>query len=477
MTQSIDRPDADVAAAETTQPVISASALACLRAGVRGRVATPGEAGYELATPWNVAVRQAPIAVVEATSADDIAATVRCAAAHDLKVAVRRTGHGAVPISGPTVLVHTGLLDAVELDVGARTARVGAGAIWQQVLDAAAPHGLAPLVGSSPNVGVAGFLTGAGIGPFVRTFGLSSDHVRSFQIVTGEGKQLTVTPTAHPELFWGLRGGKGSLGIVTEVEIDLMELAEFYGGALYFAGEDAAAVIEAWRELCHDLPEHSNTSLAILQLPPLPQIPAPIAGRMSVAVRFTTTASAAEAEALLAPVRAAATPLLDGIAQMPYAAVAAVHADPVDPMPTHESSALLREFPGQLAEALVDLAGPGSRSPQVVVELRLLGGKVAQAPEHRSAFSHRDAAFTFLSVGVLAPEIAEIVPVHAAALKAAVEPWSTGYTLPNFTATDDPQRLARCYDEDTCHWLGALADQHDPAGVLSIGQVIRSATR
>ncbi|MBO9531705.1 MAG: FAD-binding oxidoreductase [Solirubrobacteraceae bacterium] len=465
MTQSIDHP--------LESAPLAPELLAALRADVSGVVAAPGEPGYELATPWNVAVRQEPLAVVEAATPADIVATVRHAAAHGLQVAVRRTGHGAVTISGPTVLVHTGKLDDIEIDVAGRTARVGAGAIWQQVLDAATPHGLAPLVGSSPNVGVAGFLTGAGIGPFVRTFGLSSDHVRAFQVVTGEGKLLRVTPTEHPELFWGLRGGKGSLGIVTEIEIDLLDLAGFYGGALYFDGADAAAVIEAWRELTVDLPEHANTSLAILQLPPLPKIPAPIAGRMSIAVRFTTTQSPEVGERLLAPLRACAEPILDGVAPMPYAAVAAVHADPVDPMPSREVSGLLREFPGQLAEVLVDLAGPGSRSPQTVVELRLLGGKVREAPVHRSAFSHRDAAFTFLAVGVLAPEIAEAVPAHGAALEAAIEPWSTGFTLPNFTATDDPERLSRSYDDDTRHWLGALADQHDPHGVLRTGQVIR----
>ncbi|MEH3055373.1 MAG: FAD-binding oxidoreductase [Patulibacter minatonensis] len=454
---------------------LTARAIACLRHGIAGRVAAPGEPGYELARPWNVAVRQEPVVVVEATGADDIVATVRCAAAHGLKVAVRRTGHGAVHIDGPTVLVHTGLLDEIEVDVEARTARVGAGAIWQQVLDAATPHGLAPLVGSSPNVGVAGFLTGAGIGPFVRTFGLSSDHVRAITVVTGDGRVLRATPSDHAELFWGLRGGKGTLGIVTEVEIDLVDLPGFYGGALYFGADDAAVVIEAWRELCARLPEHANTSLAILQLPPLPQIPAPIAGMMSIAVRFTTTEPSDVGETLLAPLRAAATPILDGIASMPYAAVGAVHADPVDPVPSSETSMLLREFPGQAAERLVQLAGPGSGSPQTAVELRLLGGALARPGAHRSAFSHREAAFTVLAVGVLAPETAELVPGHGAAIMDALSPWSTGGTLPNFTTTDDPERLARCYDDDTRHWLGALADQHDPAGVLRVGQVVRTA--
>jgi FAD binding domain len=405
----------------------------------------------------------------------DVAETVRFAGAAGLRVAVQRTGHGAVALDGDDVLlVHTGRLDECTVDAAARTARVGAGHVWQDVIDAATPHGLAPLVGSSPTVGVVGFLTGGGIGPFSRTYGLSSDHVRAFELVTGKGEILRVNPTDHPELFWGLRGGKGTLGIVTAVEIELLPLAGYYGGALYFDGADAPAVLDAWRTMCAGLPEHANTSLAILQLPPLPDVPPPLAGKMTVAVRFTSVASAAEAEALLAPVRAAAAAILDSVGEAPYAAIGSVHADPVDPMPTHEASGLLRELTSETVTALLAVAGPGSGSPQVIVELRLLGGALGREAEQRSAYCYRDAAFSVLAIGVLAPEIAAIVPGHAAGVIEAVDPWATGGTLPNFSPSADPAAIARAYDEDTVAWLGALADQHDPEGALRIGQVVRA---
>ena len=181
------------------------AAVESLRAEVTGSVSLPGETGYELAIPWNAAVPVAPGAVVAVESAQDIAATVRFAAKLGLRVGVQRTGHGAVPLGSDVLLVHTGRLTECVVDPENRTARIGAGLIWQDVIDAAAPHGLAPLAGSSPAVGVAGFLTGAGIGPMVRTYGLSSDHVRSFDIVTGSGELIHVTPDEHAELFWGLR--------------------------------------------------------------------------------------------------------------------------------------------------------------------------------------------------------------------------------------------------------------------------------
>ena len=459
---------------DATASRLEEDAVAALRERLTGDLALPGEPGYELATPWNVAVERTPRAVVAVASAADVAETIRFAAATGLRVTVQRTGHGAVALNGDdTILVHTGRLDECTVAVEERTARVGAGCIWQDVLDAATPHGLAPLVGSSPTVGVAGFLTGGGIGPFSRTYGLSSDHVRAFELVTGKGEVLRVTPTDHPELFWGLRGGKGTLGIVTAVEIDLMPLAGYYGGALYFDGADAAVVTEAWRTMCEGLPEHSNTSLAILQLPPLPNVPPPLAGKMTVAVRFSSVAPKAEAEAYLAPLRAAATPILDSVADTPYAAVASIHADPTDPMPGMEASGLLRELNAETVAAFLALAGPDSGSPQTIVELRLLGGAIGRQTEQKSAYCHREAAFSVLAIGVLAPPLAAAIPGHGTALLEALTPWSTGGKLPNFGPSADPQAIAEAYDEDTVAWLSALGDQHDPDGVLRVGQVVR----
>jgi hypothetical protein len=164
--------------------------------------------------------------------------------------------------------------------------------------------------------------------------------------------------------------------------------------------------------------------------------------------------------------RAAATALMDTVGVLPYAAIGAVHADPVDPMPLHEDHALLSELTAQAAETMLASAGPGSGSPQTIVELRMLGGALAREPRQRSAFCHRHAAYSLSVIGVLAPPAAESVIGHAADLVAALAPWSTGGQMPNFAVSDDPGRPARCYTDDTLHWLTALAKRYDPAGVL-----------
>lgn len=451
--------------------VSSPTELTWLRARLAGTLALPGEPGYELATPWNVAVPMTPAGVVVAANANDVAETVRFANANGLRVLPQRTGHGAVAMDlDDVLLVHTGKLDELTIDAANRRARIGAGVVLQQVLDAAAPHGLGPVVGSAPGVGVAGFLTGGGIGPLVRTFGAASDTVLAFEVVTGDGRHVRVTPDEHADLFWGLRGGKNTLGIVTAVEIELLDLTTVHGGAIYFNGTATSGVLHVWREWAPTLPEHANTSIALLQLPPLPGVPEPLAGRFTVAVRFTSTASAEACDALLQPMRDAAPALIDTIGTLPYAAIGAVHADPVDPMPVLETSGLLSELSTDTVDALIEAAGPDASSRQVIVELRLLGGALARVPEHKSALCHRDAAFSLLVIGVPGPGVAE----HNAVVQHALHPWLTGRELPNFGAAAGEQRMARVYDEDTRTWLSALAERHDPKGVLRVGQTARS---
>ncbi|GGF14407.1 FAD-binding oxidoreductase [Williamsia phyllosphaerae] len=456
-----------LAAPPTTDPIPD------LRAAVEGVVAGPGEPGYDRAVPWRLDVEVSPSAVVLATSGDDVSATMRVAAAHGLTVAVASTGHGALPIDESSILVHTASLTGCVIDPETRTARVGAGVRWQQVIDLAAVHGLAPVVGSAPDVGVIGFLTGAGVGPLVRSVGLACDRVRSFDLVTGTGEQLHVTPAARPDLFAGLCGGKGTLGIVTSVEIDLLPIAEIYGGALYFDGSDSAAVLRAWRRWTADLSDDVTTSIAFLQLPQAPDVPPPLAGRFTVAVRYASVGDPDAAEAELGPMRAVATPVVDTIGVMPYRDIGAVHSDPVDPMPAHERHTLLSELTVDAVETMIEVAGAGSGSPQAIVELRLLGGEMARGGA-ADAFCHRGAAYSLLTIGVLVPPVADAIPAHAARVIEAMAPWSTGGEFPNFSPAADPDSLARCYDEETRAWLAALAEEHDPNGVLRVGHVVRT---
>lgn len=439
------------------------------------QVELPGSETYmRCATPWNVAVSSQPLAVVVAHDANDIQQAVRWAGSNDIGVAVQLTGHGAAAQLDSSILIHTGLLDECVIHPEG-WARVGAGVRWAQVLEAAAAHGLAPLAGSAPDVGVVGYTTGGGLGPVARSYGFASDRVRAFEVVTGDGQFLRATPEENPDLFWGLRGGKGVLGIVTAVEFDLVRLTEIYGGALYFNTGDADEVFRAWSSWCKALPEEATTSAAFLRLPPAPGVPAPLAGRTTLAIRFAWVGALADGEQALAPMRAVASPLIDAVGPMPYAALGAIHADPVDPMPVHEEHALLAELPVSCVEEFLAHVGTETDSPQIIVELRQLGGAISKHGELPSAVSYRGAAFSLLTIGLGVPPMAQVAADDAAGLIAALDPWIADGTLPNFSAGNGRTRLTDAYDGSTLDHLLRVAHSYDPNVILTAHRALAGA--
>ncbi|WP_409328983.1 FAD-binding oxidoreductase [Trujillonella humicola] len=440
-----------------------------------GAVHLPGDPGYDaLVTPWNLAVPMRPAAVVEARTAADVVAAVRFAGEHGLTAGVQATGHGAESALAGHLLIATRGLDEVTVHPEG-WARVGAGVKWSGLVAAAAPHGLAALNGSTTDVGIVGYTTGGGVGPLARTFGLAADRVRAFDVVTGDAKFRRVTPTSYPDLFAALRGGKGAAGIVTAVEFDLIRLPEFYGGAVYFDGADAAAVVDHWRGWADALPEEGTTSFVIFQLPPLPDVPPPLAGRMTLGVRLTWTGDPAEGKRLLDEIRALAPVILDDAMLRPYAEIDHVHADPVDPMPVTDPAILLSAFPAEAAERLFAVAGPGSGSPQDLVEVRHLGGAYAREPRYPDSFDHRDARFSVLAVGIASDaDAAAAALAHADRLFAELADWATGGVWPNFGLPHDAASARRCYTPETLARLAEVTRTYDPRGVLQAGHYTRA---
>ncbi|MGY1637532.1 FAD-binding oxidoreductase [Geodermatophilus sp. SYSU D00742] len=443
-----------------------------LRNRLTGALYTPGEPGYDaLVTPWNLAVAMRPAAVVDARSAADVVAAVRFAGEHGLTAGVQATGHGAhSSLAGHLLIATQGLDECTVHPEG--WARVGAGVKWARLVRAAAPHGLAGVNGSTTDVSIVGYTTGGGVGPMARTFGINADRVRAFEVVTGDGEFRRVTPTEHPELFFALRGGKGAAGIVTALEFDLVHLPTFYGGAVYFDGADAPAVLDHWRDWADALPEQGTTSFALFQLPPLPDVPPPLAGRLTLGVRFLWTGDPAEGERLLDRVRAVAPVVLDDALLRPYAEIDHVHADPVDPMPVTDPAILLDGFPAEAAQRLLAVAGYGSGSPQLMVEVRHLGGAYAREGTHPAAFDHRAARYSVLAVGMAADP--RSLP-HATEVFAALADWDTGGVWPNFGVPHDGPSARRSYSAATLARLREVVATYDPQGVLQAGHYTRAS--
>lgn len=441
---------------------------------VNGAVLQPGDPGYAGAVAgFNLAVRREPVVVVEAVNAHDVAVALRFAAEAELRVVVQATGHGSVPVAEPFLLLRTSLLTTCEVNP-AGWARVGAGVCWSTVMERAAEHGLAPLAGAAPHVGVVGYLTGGGYGPIARSHGLASDLVRSIDVVTGDGELHRSTPSEDPELFWGLRGGKGALGVITSIEIDLLPIQTIFGGSVHFSGEDAAPVLRTWRDWAEQLPAEGTTSIALKQLPDVPGVPHQLAGRLTVAVRFAWTGDPVEGERVFAPMRQAAPVILGDVDVMPYAALGSIHQDPTTPLPGMERNALFGSLPDAALEALLAATGPGSGSPHPMVELRQLGGAIGLVGVP-SAVCHRDAAYSLFIASLDVPELGAGARDHLAQSLRSLSPWTMPGTLPNFQPLASASEVRDAYDRATLERLAGLVSRYDPMGVLVDGQRVREA--
>jgi hypothetical protein len=431
----------------------------------------PESDGYRAAlTGFNLAPIHRPDAVVVARTVEDVVAAVSVANAHDLAVRVLGRGHGTPsPIDGGIVITTTELT-GVLIDAGSGTALVRAGTPWRDVIDAAAPFGLAPLCGSAPDVGAVGFLLGGGIGPIARTYGFAADHVRSLRVVTAADGLVKADADFNRDLFWAARGGKGGFGVVVQAEIDLFPLSTVFGGGIYYATEHVNAAAREFASWSQDLPEAMTASFAILRLPDLEEVPPPLRGQTVGHLRCAFVGDAAEAEELVAPLRAAVPSLIDTLGELPYARIGEIHADPVDPMPVVDGGILLPELTPGAVERLLEVVGVDQAVPLAAVELRRLGGALARPAAVPNAVGGRDAAYALHIVGAPVPELLEtVVPAVIRSAFAAVDPGGDARTQINFVgAANGEDGWERAWTPATIERLREVRHRHDPRGLFRL---------
>jgi FAD/FMN-containing dehydrogenase len=449
-----------------TPPV--AAVLGELRSRVRGRVLTPDDPDWARASQgWNLAVAQRPAAVVEVADVADVVTVVGWARERGAVVTAQPRGHGATSALDGAVVVRTGALDEVSVDVEAGVARVGAGVRWGDLLGALDGTGLIAPAGSNADVSVVGYLLGGGISWFGRRHGYAAHSVRAAEVVDGEARLRWVSDAGEPDLMWALRGGGGELAVVTRVELELHPAEGLSGGKLMFPIEQAPAVLAAFLAGTRTAPRELSLWAALVHFPSLPFLPEPVRGRSFVTVDSTYLGPAAAYEALLAPIRSAGTPVADTCGEVPIGRLGEVAQEPTEPTPAIDWATLLRDVNPETLERLLATAGAPGSTALVSIQVRHLGGAFAEGPGAAAGAAAHSVPEPFLlwALGIApVPEAAGPIRASIAALAQALAPESTD-RVP-LTLLGGGQPLTRSFDEATLVRLRAVKAATDPAGTI-----------
>lgn len=450
-----------------------------LREQVSGSVVPREHSDYDrIRRGWDLTIDHHPALILVAHDAADVSAGVRFAQESGLAVAVQATGHGMLYPADDSLLIVTSRMASVQVDARARTARVEAGVISKQVLDAATPHGLAPLLGSSPRVGVVGYMLGGGIGWLGRRYGFGADSLRSIDIVTADGVLRRADPSDNADLFWALRGGGGNFGVVTAMELDLYPVPTVYGGSLIYPQKSAGEALRFYRDWVRTVPDELTSSIAIVKFPSLPQVPEAFRGKVLVLVLAVFAGGAAEGEPWIRPWLEWRGPLSNAFHELPFSEIGTITNDPVEPVAAYGSSDMFDDLSDEAIDVIVRFATDSAAPPTQSV-LRHAGGAIARVPADASAIGNRDASL-YLLIGGAAPDAAALAGVKAYVqrYRAALQPYIRGGVWMNFmngNGAGAQERIREAYLPEAYERLLALKTKYDPDNLFRFSYQLGSS--
>jgi FAD/FMN-containing dehydrogenase len=438
-----------------------------LTAAMSGELLLPDHADYDAARRvWNGMIDRRPAAIARCQSVADVQAVVNFAREQGLEIAVRGGGHNAAGLAvvDDGLVIDLTVMNAVQVDPDQRLAHVGGGATWGDFDAATQEHGLAATGGAISSTGVAGLTLGGGIGWLMRSMGLACDNLVGAQVVLADGSVVTTSETERPELLWGLRGGGGNFGVVTEFTFKLHPLDGVYAGMLIHPREQAAAALRHFREES----DASSDALAVFS--------AMLSSPEGAPIFAYVIAYAGDAEAgaqAVAPYRALGEPLADLVQPMPYTALQKMLDDG---FPTGVSVYWKSHFLAGLPDEAIDILVAGANaapSPMNAVLIEQLGGAVTHIGRDESAFDHRDAAVNLAIIarwGDPAEEEANIA--WARGLWDAMQPYARGVYVNYLGVGDNLERVRDAYGTAKYARLAALKHTYDPQNLFHRNQNI-----
>jgi FAD/FMN-containing dehydrogenase len=461
----------------TDSPDLDSTALADLARSFRGELIAPDHLAYEeQRRVWNGSIDRYPALIARCRSADDVVAAVIFARRSGLPIAVRSGGHSfpGLSVADGALLLDLRLMNEVSIDVDRRIVRVQAGVLLGELDQATQPHGLAVPAGIVTHTGVAGLTLGGGIGWLQRKFGLTIDNLVAVDVVTAAGEQVRAAADENADLFWGVRGGGGNFGVVTQFEFRAHPIGpEVFAGAVFWPIEQAVSVLRHVRDLLADCPDELMTIGVTRRAPALPVVPPELVGRHIVGIAACYAGPVEEGERVLRPLRSFGSPALDLCAPKPFVSHQRMFDPSFEPGWWYYVKAC--DVAGLSDEVIETVAEYGRRivSPISSIALWQMGGAVARVGDNETAFHGRRAGFTFnINGNSYTAEGFDEERQWARDYWAALAPYHTSVYV-NFLMEEGEERIRQAYGAAKYDRLKALKRAYDPDNVFRFNQNIR----
>ena len=450
--------------------------IAGLQDGFRGELVRPQDPGYEDARKvWNGSIDRFPALIARCAGVADVIAAVKFAKDNGLLVAVRGGGHSfpGLSVCDGGLVIDLSLMKGIRVDPEARTVRTQAGVLLGELDRETQAFGLAIPSGIVTHTGLSGLTLGGGINWLQRKYGLTIDQLLSVDLITAEGEFVKASASENSDLFWGVRGGGGNFGIVTEFEFRLNPVGPIVlAGPIFWPMEEAPNVLRFYREWIAEAPDELMTIVSCRKVPPLAFVPQELHGKLVVGVVCCYAGPVEEGEKVVKPIKEFGSPVLDLCVPKPYLA----HQAMFDPSFPHGRWYYIRACDvAQLIDEVIDITVDHSLridSPFTALTLWQLGGAVARVGEDETAFGGRSAGHTYNIAGITETEEGfEEERQWARDFWSALEPYHTSVYV-NFLMEEGEERIRRAYGAKKYDRLKALKRHYDPDNLFRLNQNI-----
>jgi len=456
-----------------------------LRRGFDGEIVLPDDRTFdEVRRVWNAMVDRRPALIARCATVGDVAAAVRFARARDLELGVRCGGHSVSGLSVPEngLMIDLSRMDSVRVDPDRRRAWVQGGALLSRLDRATQQFGLATTAGNVSHTGVGGLTLGGGMGWLARRLGLTIDTLVGAEMVSADGETVRAGESENADLFWGLRGGGGNFGIVTEFEFDLYPVGS---AALavdaFHHPDDALDILRGWRDLIGGASRQATLTAWVGTTGEWPFLPPELRNRPLASVGYVWVGDPEEGRRLLPSIRGLGRPVAERVQELTYLELQSIEDDDVEApaLRRYWKGHYLRELPDEAIEAFLSRgAAVGSRAGAdgavlPYAGLQSYGGAIRDVDDSATAFSHRDALVEFVSAARWTDPAEDEAQIAAARrYGAALEPFASGSYV-NALSDEGEAGVRRAYTVDKLARLAALKDRYDPDNVFHLNHNIR----